>query len=273
MSFSSPLINVMDAAARKASRLLVRDFGEVEHLQVSKKGPGDFVTEADRRTEHILYEELSKARPSYGFLMEESGVIENDGASERWIVDPIDGTTNFLHGIPHFAISIGLEREEELVAGVVYEPIRDELFWAEKNAGAYLNRRRIRVSDRTKLTDSLLATGVPFGNRGGKVSFVAMLNAVMEKTSGVRRFGSAALDLSWVAAGRYEGFWESGLSPWDIAAGIVIVREAGGLVSEISGASNMLYGSSIIAVNQHLYEPLRRLLTEAMQKKGLSILE
>ena len=252
MSLPTPLINVMDAAARKASRRLVRDFGEVEQLQVSRKGPGDFVTEADRRTEEILQEELSKARaPALVFLMEEGGEVRGENADERWIIDPIDGTTNFLHGIPHFAISIGVERDGELVAGVVYEPIRDELFWAERNEGAYLNRRRLRVSERATLSDALLATGIPFADRIGKKSFMAMLNVVMEKTAGVRRLGSAALDLAYVAAGRYEeGFWETGLLPWDIAGGIVIVREAGGMVSEIDGRS-------IHALRQldHCHEP------------------
>ena len=273
MSLPTPLINVMDAAARKASRHLVRDFGEVEQLQVSRKGPGDFVTEADRRTEQILQEELSKARPGFGFLMEEAGEVKGQNADERWIIDPIDGTTNFLHGIPHFAISIGVERDGELVAGVVYEPIRDELFWAERNEGAYLNRRRLRVSERATLSDALLATGIPFADRIGKKSFMAMLKVVMEKTAGVRRQGSAALDLAYVAAGRYEGFWETGLLPWDIAGGIVIVREAGGMVSEIDGRPSMLYGNSIIATNQRLYDPLRKLLMDAIRTEKLKLTE
>tara|TARA_R110000787_G_scaffold140526_6_gene254076 strand:+ start:438 stop:1229 length:792 start_codon:yes stop_codon:yes gene_type:complete len=263
----------MDNAARKASRRLVRDFGEVEQLQVSRKGPGDFVTEADRRTEKILFDELRKARPSFGFLMEEGGIVEGENASERWIIDPIDGTTNFLHGIPHFAISIAAERDGELVAGVVYEPIRDELFWAERSEGAYLNRRRLRVSERSSLGDALLATGIPFGNRPGRKSFIAMLNAAMDRTAGVRRQGSAALDLAYVAAGRYEGFWETALSPWDIAAGIVIVREAGGMVSEIDGRAGMLHGKSILATNQKLYDGIRKMLTEAMRAEGVKLTE
>ena len=182
-------------------------------------------------------------------------------------------TTNFLHGIPHFAISIGVERDGELVAGVVYEPIRDELFWAERNEGAYLNRRRLRVSERATLSDALLATGIPFADRIGKKSFMAMLNVVMEKTAGVRRLGSAALDLAYVAAGRYEGFWETGLLPWDIAGGIVIVREAGGMVSEIDGRPSMLYGNSIIATNQRLYDPLRKLLMDAIRTEKLKLTE
>ena len=266
---SSAIINVMDNAARKASRRLVRDFGEVEQLQVSRKGPGDFVTEADRRTEKILFEELRKARPGFGFLMEESGVTEGASANERWIVDPIDGTTNFLHGIPHFAISIAAERDGELVAGIVYEPVRDELFWAEKNEGAYLNRRRIRVSERASLGDALLATGIPFANRPGKASFVPMLRAAMDNTAGVRRLGAASLDLVYVAAGRYEGYWETGLKPWDIAAGIVIVREAGGMVSEIDGRGNPMESGTILAANQRLYDPIRKMLMDAARAEGV----
>lgn len=271
MSMPTPLINVMNNAARKASRLLIRDFGEVEQLQVSRKGPGDFVSEADKRTEQILHEELHKARPGFGFLMEEGGAIAGDNANERWIIDPIDGTTNFLHGIPHFAISIAVERDKELIAGMVYEPVRDEVFWAERNEGAYLNRQRLRVSGRSDMRDALLATGIPFGSRPGKKAFSAMLNAVMSRTAGVRRQGSAALDLAYVAAGRYEGFWETALSPWDIAGGIVIVREAGGLVSQIDGRDNMLYGESILAANQQLYDPLRKMLMEAVRNEGLKL--
>lgn len=265
------LINVMNNAARKASRLMMRDFGEIEQLQVSRKGPGDFVTEADKRTESILYEELHKARPSFGFLMEESGAIQGENDNERWIIDPIDGTTNFLHGIPHFAISIAVERDKELVAGMVFEPVRDEVFWAERNEGAFLNRRRLRVSERNEMADALLATGIPFGLRPGKKAFTAMLTTVMDRTAGVRRQGSAALDLAYVAAGRYDGFWETGLSPWDIAGGLVIVREAGGLVSQIDGRDNALYGESILAANQRLYDPMRKMLMGAIRKKGLNL--
>ena len=270
----SAIINVMSNAVRKASRRLVRDFGEVEQLQVSRKGPGDFVSEADRRTEQILFDELRKARSGFGFMMEEGGEVDGDGSSgsdERWIIDPIDGTTNFLHGIPHFAISVAAERDGELVAGIVYEPVRDEIFWAERNEGAYLNRRRLRVSERSAMADALLATGIPFGDRPGKKSFIAMLNAAMDNTAGVRRQGSAALDLAYVAAGRYEGFWETALSPWDIAAGIVIVREAGGMVSEIDGRGNVLAGKSILAANQRLYDPLRKMLTDAIRVEGLTL--
>lgn len=273
MAIVNPLINVMEAAARKASRRLVRDFGEVEQLQVSRKGPGDFVSEADRRTEQILHDELHKARPSFGFLMEEGGAKEGDGTSERWIIDPIDGTTNFLHGIPHFAISVAAERDGELIAGLIYEPTRDELFWAAHGEGAFLNRRRLRVSERAHLGDALLATGIPFANRPGKKSFSAMLAAAMDRTAGVRRFGAASLDLAYVAAGRYEGFWETALQPWDVAAGIVIVREAGGMVSEIDGRGGMLHGRSILATNQRLYDPIRKMLTDAVRAQGLKLTE
>lgn len=263
MSRKSATINVMEAAARKAGRGLIRDFGEVEQLQVSQKGPADFVSEADRRADRILRAELAKARPAFGLLMEESGATPGSDDERTWIVDPLDGTTNFLHGIPHFAISIGLEERGEITAGVIYEPIRDELFWAEKGIGAYLNRRRIRVSSRGRLEDAVLATGVPVGARPGKEELLVTMKQVMDRTSGVRRFGSASLDLAYVAAGRYEGFWEYGLSPWDVAAGIVIVREAGGLVSEIDGGSGMLRGGSIVAANDRLHGPIRKLIHDA----------
>jgi myo-inositol-1(or 4)-monophosphatase len=269
----SALINVMEAAARKASRGLIRDFGEVEQLQVSEKGPSDFVTEADRRTEAILTDELRKVRPTFGFLREEHGEIVGDDPETRWIIDPLDGTTNFLHGIPHFAISIALEQRGELVAGVVYDPIRDEMFWAEKGVGAYVNRNRLRVSARSRLAESVFATGIPFGQRRGKKAFMVMLSAVMERTAGVRRFGAASLDLAYLAAGRYDAFWEVGLSPWDVAAGIVIVREAGGLLSDIKGGSSMLYGGSIVAANGRLHRDALALLGGALADAGLGALD
>ncbi len=265
MALKSATINVMEAAARKAGRGLIRDFGEVEQLQVSRKGPADFVSEADRRADRILRAELSKARPSFGLLMEESGATEGSDDARLWIVDPLDGTTNFLHGIPHFAISIGLEERGEITAGVIYEPVRDELFWAEKGAGAYLNRRRIRVSSRGRIGDAVLATAIPSGARPGKQEFVSVIRPVMDLAAGVRRFGSAALDLAYVAAGRYEGFWEFGLAPWDVAAGIVIVREAGGLVSEIGGGANMLRGKSIVAANDLLHAPVQKLIHDTIR--------
>ena len=263
MALKSATINVMEAAARKAGRALIRDFGEVEQLQASRKGPADFVSKADLKAEQILRAELSKARPSFGLLMEESGATKGSDDERLWIVDPLDGTTNFLHGIPHFAVSIGLEERGEITAGVIYEPIRDELFWAEKGAGAYLNRHRIRVSSRSRIGDAVLATGIPFGDRPGKEEFVSVIRPVMELAAGVRRFGAAALDLAYVAAGRYEGFWEFGLAPWDVAAGIVMVREAGGMVSEIGGGANMLHGGSIIAANDALHAPMNKLIKDS----------
>jgi len=256
----SPHINVMMRAAEKAARVLRRDFGEVEQLQVSRKGPADFVSAADLRADHILREELQKARPGYGMVSEEQDEdVPGDGI-HRWVVDPLDGTTNFLHGIPHWAISIGLVREEEAVAGVVYDPVKDELFWAEKGQGAWLNDRRLRVSGRRRLDEALLATGLAFKGRDKGESFLAELDRAMSETAGVRRFGSAALDLAYVAAGRYEGFWERNLGPWDVAAGIVLVREAGGFVSEIEGAGRPESGRSVLAANDLLHRPLQRLL-------------
>ena len=258
----------MDAAARKASRKLVRDFGEIEELQVSRKGTVRFVNAANVRTAEILHEELSKARPDYGFISEEGDSHEGQNSNERWIIDPINGSLNFLHGIPYFAISIGVERDGELIAGVVYEPIRDELFWAEKNEGAFVNRRRIRVSGRKKLAEAVLATETSIRDATGRKILIEMIDAALEKTSGIRWLGSPALNLAYVAAGRHEGFWETGLSPWDVAGGIVIVREAGGMVSEIDGHGNMLYGKSIMATNQELYDPIRRLLMGSIEAKS-----
>ncbi len=263
MATRSAVINVMARAADKAARGLKRDFGEVEQLQVSVKGPGEFVSNADTRAERVLREELRRARPRYGLLMEESGSAPGEDGRHRWIVDPLDGTTNFVHGLPHFAISIGLEQDGEIVAGVVYDPLRDEMFWAEKGAGAYLNDRRLRVSGRRRLDQALIATGTPFGERGDRPRFLVELDAVMAATAGVRRLGAAALDLAYVAAGRFDGFWERGLSPWDVAAGVLLVREAGGYVSEVDGGSGVLGGGSILAANDHLHEPLLRLLQGA----------
>ena len=266
MRRESPLLNVMSAAARKAARSLVRDFGEVEQLQVSRKGPADFVSVADTKAERILRTELAKARPDYGFLMEESGVIAGKDAQNRWLVDPLDGTLNFLHGIPHFSISIALERAGEIVAGLIYDPVRDEMFFAERGTGAYVNDRRLRVSGRTKLVDSLIATGIPFFGRDHHPAYLDMLAGVVAETAGVRRFGSAALDLAYVAAGRYDGFWETGLSPWDIAAGLIIVREASGYVSEVEGGHKMLESGSVLAANDHLHLELGKLLRGAITK-------
>ncbi len=264
MALKPAIINVMEAAARKAARSLVHDFGEVEQLQVSKKGPSDFVSNADLKAERILRYELSKGRPRFGLVMEESGEQAGEDSSNRWIVDPLDGTTNFLHGLPHFAISIAHERDGEIVAAVVHEPIREEMFWAERGTGAYLNDRRIRVSARTRLSEALVATGIPFRGRETHPRYMDTLAAVIPKIAGIRRFGSAALDLAYVAAGRYEGFWEFGLSSWDIAAGILLVREAGGLVSEVEGGAMMLETGNILAVNEPLHGELGDLVRGAL---------
>jgi len=256
----SALLNVMTAAAQKAARRLVRDFGEVENLQVSKKGPADFVTIADQKAEETLVKELQKARPDFGFVLEENGSIEGKDTSNTWIIDPLDGTTNFLHGIPHFAISIALMRDSELFAGVVYNPATDEMFWAEKGQGAFLNGRRLRVSARASFDECLFATGIPFLGMEKDPRFLERLETVMKVSSGIRRFGSAALDLAYVAAGRYDGFWECGLQPWDMAAGIVLVREAGGFVSDISGKRKMLETGSVVAAADRVHPHLLKLI-------------
>jgi myo-inositol-1(or 4)-monophosphatase len=260
MTTRSALITVMTAAANKAGRALTRDFGEVEHLQVSKKGPSDFVSAADHKVEKVVREELARVRSRYGFLMEETGAVAGADTSNRWIVDPLDGTTNFLHGIPHFAVSIALERDGELVAGVVYNPISDELYWAEKGKGAFLNGRRLRVSARKTMAVSLFATGIPFAGRRDHELFLCQLGRVMAVSAGVRRLGSAALDLAYLAAGRYDGFWETGLHPWDMAAGIVLVREAGGFVTDLDGGPTMMASGDILAANDSLHDSLGALL-------------
>lgn len=265
MAVRSPVINVMAAAALKAARGLIRDFGEVEQLQVSVKGPGDFVSAADLKAERTLKAELSRVRPGYGLLFEESGAAEGSDKRHRWIVDPLDGTMNFLHGIPHFAISIGLERDGEIVAGVVYEPTRDELYWAEKGAGAYLNDRRLRVSARRQTGEAVVATGLRAVDRDN-ATYIAVADAITANVAGVRRFGAAALDLAYVASGRLEAFWQFGLSPWDIAAGLLLVREAGGYVSDLSGGQTMLTSGEILAANDHLHLPLAALVREACRR-------
>jgi len=260
----SALMNVMTSAALKAGRGLKRDFGEVGNLQVSVKGPGDFVTAADRRAEKTLFEELSKARPGYGFVMEESGRVEGTDQSHTWIIDPLDGTTNFLHGLPIFAISIGLEREGQLVAGLVYNPADDEMFVAERGQGAWLNNRRLRVAARRDLADSLVATGIPhLGKAREHPRFKQELSQVMARVGNVRRLGAAALDLAYVAAGRYDAYWERGLQPWDMAAGIVLVREAGGFVTDLAGGSDMMDKSDILAGNEQMVRGLTDLLRPA----------
>jgi len=260
---ASALMNVMLAAARKAARSLARDFGEVEQLQVSLKGPANFVTAADHRAEEILHAELARVRPGYGFLLEERGEIEGADRTHRFIVDPLDGTTNFLHGIPHFAISIALEREGELVAGLILNPATHEIFTAEKGKGAFLNDRRLRVAARSELADALIGTGIPHSGRPAHDLYLAELRAVMAASAGVRRLGAAALDLAWTAAGRFDGFWERNLRPWDLAAGIVILREAGGFVSDAEGKEAVLAQGSIVAGNEAIQRKLLKLLKSA----------
>lgn len=260
MARRSPLINVMVSAVMKASRHLRRDFGEVEQLQVSKKGPADFVSMADKRAEKLLHEELSRARPDFGFLMEESGEVEGKRDDIRFIIDPLDGTTNFLHGLPHFAITVAVEERGDITAAVTYAPLADELFWAERGQGAYMNDTRLRVSGRDKLDSSLLATGIPFMGRDGHELFMAEMDEIAPKVAGIRRFGSAALDLAYVAAGRFDGFWEANLQRWDIAAGLLLVREAGGYVSDINGGQEMLKTGSMIAANDKLHSTLQRVI-------------
>jgi myo-inositol-1(or 4)-monophosphatase len=259
-AYQSPALNVMVAAARKAARPLSRDFNELENLQISMKGPADFVTSADKRTESILIEELSRTRPGYGFLGEEGGGVEGKDKTHRFIIDPIDGTTNFMHGMPHFAISIALEREGQLVSGVVYNPITDDLFTAEKGHGAYLNNKRLRVAGRKELAPAVIATGLPFMGKDGHARATAEMNAVMNVTAGIRRFGAASLDLAWVAAGRFDGFWERGLQAWDIAAGLVLVREAGGVVTDMTGGADMLANGTVLTANEQLHPQLLKLL-------------
>jgi myo-inositol-1(or 4)-monophosphatase len=258
---ASALMTVMIGAARKAGRSLSRDFGEVEQLQVSVKGPGDFVSAADHKAEEIVFNELSKARHGYSFLMEERGLVDGPDKSHRWIVDPLDGTTNFLHGIPLFCISIGLERDGQMVAGVVYNPIMDEIYTAEKGKGAYLNdRRRLRVAARKNLPDCLVATDIPHRGKAGKDTWMKEAGTLMREVAGLRRSGSAALDLCWVASGRYDGYWERGLKAWDIAAGLLIIREAGGIVSDADGGDQMFATGSVLAANPIVHKGLVGLL-------------
>jgi len=262
-------MTVMQAAAQKAAKRLLRDFNEVENLQVSVKGPGDFVSQADLRAEASLREDLEKARPGYGFLMEESGASGSEKWAWRWVVDPLDGTTNFLHGIPHWGISIALERRlpdggSEVAAGLVYSPVNNEMFWAEKGAGAYVNDKRLRVSARRELKDALFATGIPFAitSAANRLAFARTLGTLMPQTAGVRRFGSAALDLAWTAAGRYDGYWESGIHPWDIAAGMLIVREAGGYATDEHGKDAI--SRTIVAGNPHLHAKLLEVVADGL---------
>ncbi len=270
----SPHMTVMQNAAQKAARRLLRDFNEVENLQVSIKGPSDFVSQADLRAEATIREELGKARPGYSFLMEESGASGSENWAWRWIVDPLDGTTNFLHGVPHWCISIALERRlpdggGEIVSGMIYNPVVDEMFWAERGAGAYLNEKRLRVSARREFKDALFATGIPFAavSAARRLAFARTLGVLMPQVAGIRRFGAAALDLAWVAAGRYDGFWELGLKPWDMAAGLVIVREAGGFMTDAAGKETVMHeatGNDIVAANPHMHARLLEVVAEGV---------
>ena len=259
----SAVLNVMIKAAHRAGRSLKRDLGEVEHLQVSVKSPRNFVCAADHRAEAIVRAELVKARPDYGFLGEEGGAHPGADKSHRWIVDPLDGTTNFLHGIPQFAISIGLERDDVMVAGVIYNPANEELFIAERGKGAFLNDQRLRVANRRRMNEAVVACGLPHLGRGDLALFRREFGAVQEQVAGLRRFGAAALDLAWVAAGRLDAFWERDLSPWDTAAGIVIVREAGGFVTDLDGGDAVFAKRQVIAGNEFLHKGLLGMLKEA----------
>ena len=255
----TPTMNVMVKAVEKASRRLRRDFGEVENLQVSRKGPGDFVSSADKRTEKILFEELKAARPKFGFLMEEGGEVKGEDTNHRWVIDPLDGTNNFLHGIPHFCISVGLQRQHEVIAAVIYDPIKDEMFYAEKGEGAYMNDRKLRVSGRDKLEDSLIGNGGASIKRDSDQYF-DQLKTISSHVGCMRQSGSAALDLAYVAAGRFDGFYEAHLCAWDLAAGILMVKEAGGYVCDFDNDDRMIDKGQIIATNMELFEPVKKLL-------------
>ena len=257
----SPLINIMQKAAKKASRGLRRDFNELENLQVKTKGPANFVTASDIRTQEIIYDELSYAKPDWSFVMEESKPIENKNTKARFIVDPIDGTTNFMHGNPNFAISIAAEINNRLEAAIVYSPITDEMFAAERGKGSFLNDKRIRVATRKKLSESILITGIPHLGRGNKELFIKEMDIIIPEVAGIRRSGSAALDLAWIAAGRYDIFWERGLSIWDIAAGVLLVREAGGFAKGIDGSDEDLWNGNIISGNDDIIMALRKKLS------------
>lgn len=268
----SAIIRVMESAARKAGGRLRRDFGEVEHLQVSNKGPADFVSKADQRAERILYDELSKARPGWGFMLEEGGDIPADPGKPRFIIDPLDGTSNFLHGIPHFAISIAVQEPTldgkgwgDISAGLIYQPITDESYWAEKSRGAWLHDRRLRVSGRRGLNEALIATGIPFLGHGDMAEWTRIFGAIAPEVAGIRRFGAASLDLAWLAAGKFDGYWESGLQPWDVAAGILLVREAGGFVTDYRGGPQPMERQQLIAGNDALHSRLHKLLVGALR--------
>ncbi len=263
-------MTVMQKAARKAAPRLRRDFGEVAQLQVSRKGPADFVSMADKRSEQTIVEELQHARPDWGLVLEEGGVIEGDPDKPRWIVDPLDGTTNFLHGVPHFAISIAVEDKKpngdpEITHGLVYQPLTDESFWAEKGRGSWLQDARLRVSARRYLDDAMIGTGMPHFGRGDVARWARIYGAIGPEVSAIRRFGSAALDLAWVAAGRLDGFWEDDLDIWDTAAGVLLVREAGGFVSDYRGQDRMFERREYLAGSGELHNKLHKLLASSLR--------
>jgi len=253
-------LNIMIKAARAAGRSLVKDFREVENLQVSMKGAGDFVSKADIAAEKILKEELLGARPTYGWLAEEGGAIDGADPTRRWIVDPLDGTTNFLHGLPHWAVSIGLEHKGQMVAGVVFDAAKDEMFFAEKGAGAWMNDTRLRVSGRHRMIESIFATGLPFGGRADLPETLQDLARVLPTCAGVRRWGAAALDMAYVAAGRYDGFWERNLNEWDLAAGVVIVREAGGFVEPLEPGGDVVPDGAVICANERIFPNFAKII-------------
>lgn len=267
----------MERAARRAGGRLRRDFGEVEHLQVSRKGPADFVSKADQHSERTIYDELLQARPDWGFVLEEGGVIEGDPTKPRWVIDPLDGTSNFLHGIPHFAISIAAQEPAldgkgpdgsgwgDVTAAVVYQPITDETFWAEKTRGAWLQDKRLRVSGRRNMSEALIATGMPYQGHGNFARWGAIYGAVGPHVAGIRRFGAASLDLAWVAAGRFDGFWEDDLQSWDTAAGCLLVREAGGFVTDYRGRSLPICANEVLAGNDQVHSRLHKLIAEAIK--------
>jgi myo-inositol-1(or 4)-monophosphatase len=266
----SGLMTIMDRAARKAGGKLRRDFNEVQHLQVSRKGPADFVSKADQQAERTIYDELLRARPDWGFLMEEGGEIPGDPDKPRWIVDPLDGTSNFLHGIPHFAISIAVEEmlangKREITSALVYQPLTDESFWAEKGRGAWLQDQRLRVSARRDMSEALIATGIPFMGHGNFAQWSRIFGAVAPEVAGIRRFGAASLDLAWVAAGRFDGFWEADLQPWDVAAGMLIVREAGGFVTDFRGGDRCIERSEFLAATDVLHSKLHKMVAGALR--------
>ena len=270
MPSHSGLFTIIERAARKAAPRLRRDFNEVQHLQVSRKGPADFVSQADQRCEQTLYEELSKARPDWGFLMEERGEVAGDPTKPRFIVDPLDGTSNFLHGIPHFAISIAVEEplpngKREITTALTYQPLTDESFWAEKGRGAWLQDQRLRVSARRESSEALIATGIPFMGHGDFVQWTRIFGGIAPQVAGIRRLGAATLDLAWVAAGRFDGFWESDLKPWDVSAGVLLVKEAGGFVTDFRGGDRYMERNEFLASNDGLHSKLHKMLAQSLR--------